>query len=695
MPGGKLRRLREKARGMTAGELAHEAARRAKEQLKRRKRASQAARGTAHSKAPARLAAELASASLDLKPTAPGLRDPRATGELLRDLFPEAAAGTLREAEHVWNHELRPFGGDAVQFGKFIDWRRDYESGRQWPVDHYTALETLHPDDSDIRRVWEFNRLQHLVVLGRAYAITGEERFAAEIGAQLTSWIDENPVEFGPNWTNAMEAGIRAANIVTALRLASGAESLGHLGPRVAATLVEHGRFIEDNLEFSHRVTSNHYLSDLVGLLFIGLGAPALPPSSAWVEFAWPQFLDEVLKQVNPDGTDYEASTGYHRFVLELVLHTVLLARESGLEIPDEVLRRLRGMFDVVHHITRPDGTMPIIGDSDDGRLFAWSERGPAETAHLLPVAAVLFEVQSYKTSHRMSEDALWLFGLEGWDTFESLRAMSDTPRSRAFPDGGLYVMRSADFVVVADCGGHGISGRGSHNHNDTLSFDLFAAGRPVIVDPGSYVYTASEEWRNRFRETLAHATIRVDGEEISPFLPGAYFALGEDPAPSVLSWESTDDADTLTAEHHGYERLADPVVHRRTFHLDKAAAILVIEDRLVGAADHGVELSFTLDAGCTTSRDGACIVVEDAERRAPLIALSISGTLGAEPRTDERFVSRGYGRKTASSGLVFHGRVSLPATIRTTIAAAQSGDTRRSLAERARRQVSPAMASG
>ena len=126
---------------------------------------------------------------------------------------------------------------------------------------------------------------------------------------------------------------------------------------------------------------------------------------------------------------------------------------------------------------------------------------------------------------------------------------------------------------------------------------ELFAAGRPVIVDPGSFVYTASEEWRNRFRSTRWHNTVAVDGEEISPFAEGAYFALGADPEPAVVEWDTSDVSDTLVAEHRGYLRLEDPVTHRRTFRFDKTDGTFAIEDRLGGAAQHAIELKRVIES--------------------------------------------------------------------------------------------------
>ena len=46
------------------------------------------------------------------------------------------------------------------------------------------------------------------------------------------------------------------------------------------------------------------------------------------------------------------------------------------------------------------------------------------------------------------------------------------------------------------------------HTHTDHLSFELSFAGIPVIVDPGTYVYTSDSVARNEFRRTRKHNTV-------------------------------------------------------------------------------------------------------------------------------------------------------------------------------------------
>jgi len=130
-------------------------------------------------------------------------------------------------------------------------------------------------------------------------------------------------------------------------------------------------------------------------------------------------------------------------------------------------------------------------------------------------------------------QETFWLLGADAVDAFSRLPADTTPERSLAFPEGGFYVLRSRFAHVVVDCGPVGFGNRGGHGHNDILSFELFLNGFNVVTDCGAYLYTASREWRNRFRSTAFHNTVQVGDEELNRFLgPDALWQLHYDAVP-------------------------------------------------------------------------------------------------------------------------------------------------------------------
>ncbi len=256
-------------------------------------------------------------------------------------------------------------------------------------------------------------------------------------------------------------------------------------------------------------------------------------------------------------------------------------------------------MLDFTLRYTKPNGLAPQVGDADDGRLHILADYGswdPRDHRHLLGTGAALFGREDWlHAAGGQTEEAVWLLGDAHHK--ESL-GTAPTIGSRAFPDSGVYLMRERGLYLLITCGAVGTRGIGNHKHNDVLSFELHVDGQDLIVDSGSYLYTPEPAWRNRFRSTAAHNTVMVDNMEQNRFGEGGLFWLHADATPRCLAWESDPEADRFVGEHDGYARLAEPVIHRREFRLDKRARCLEVSDSLQGRGRHALDWNFTLAPG-------------------------------------------------------------------------------------------------
>lgn len=581
----------------------------------------------------------------------PGLADLAATSTAIRELFPGSIEESGGEADAVLAHQIRIFGS-ACDLGRSIDWHRDPRSGLSWPLKHYSRMPLMLGHGADVRVLWELNRLQHLTTLGRAYALTSDERYTEEFLLQVASWYEANPPRFGPNWINAMEAAIRAVNVIAAFQMFRNSPNLTDEAIELyLKMLISHGKFILANLEFTHRLASNHFLSDLIGLFAIGMTIPEIKPSRNWVSFSAERLLIEMDRQVLADGVDYEGAVAYHRFVLEIFTLFFSINRDAGVEIPKPSWERLEAMFDYVRHYLKPDGAAPRVGDSDDGRLLQFRSRSADDHSYLMPIAAVLMNNNKFKLSQVIDEETVWWFGAAGREVFDSLAVNEQPAASRAFPDAQIFIQRREHFYSVIDCGDHGALGRGSHAHSDALSIEVFAHGRTLLRDPGTFVYTGSQRWRNRFRSTAYHNTVRVDGEEISQITPGALFILGSNVRPRVSLWESDDERDVLDAEHDGYARLSQPVIHRRVVTFAKRDGHWTIRDIFSGQGRHRFEFFFNLDAGLKARIERAGVIAHDGTTA--LAILPMSGH-AFEVKIATRWVSPAYGTRIRSSAIMY-----------------------------------------
>jgi uncharacterized heparinase superfamily protein len=580
------------------------------------------------------------------------------TGRRQRELFPEQTTALLAAADRIVTHHSWHLLGFAEQaFGEEINWCRDPLSGHVWPLAYHRDIQLVRNDGSDVRVLWELNRLGHLLTLIRAYAATGEERFTTECLAQLRSWSSQNPYGRGPNWTCAMEVALRLLNLLAVFEVL---RKSAHFNEDSLASFLslfqQHGTYIKNNLEFSYLATSNHYLADVVGLLWLGLLLPEFRAAQAWRDFGLREMLREMDKQVLPDGADFEASTGYHRFVLELFLYSFLLCRQNGVEIASHYWDKLRLMLNFMRGYLRPDGLAPLIGDTDSGQVLPVSRRRADEHAYVLSLGAVLFAENELK-QNELDQEMLWFMGEKGVAAFSNLVEAKQS-ESQAFPDSGLYVMRNKDLYLCFNVSGAGLRGRGSHGHNDALSLEICAFGQPLVIDPGTYVYSADLSERHRFRSTAYHSTVRIDREEQNITQEAIPFVIGDEAHPRVLAWETAVDRDRVVAEHYGYERLPAPIKHRRTVSFHKPEGWWLIEDQFLGTGEHDFETRFHFAPGLKVSVNGANVVAHDDESGVGIEMVSLS--LQEPPKLEEQATSRDYGEKRDSITACWHvsGRV-------------------------------------
>jgi Heparinase II/III-like protein/Heparinase II/III N-terminus len=428
-------------------------------------------------------------------------------------------------------------------------------------------------------------------------------------------------------------------------------------------SVVSHTQFVTENLEYYGEFSDNHYVSNIVGLAIVGITFPQFKQAEKWKQTGLQCLFGEVVSQVHEDGVQFEGSISYHRLVLEMFVSALILCEKNGIEVPQAVWSRLEKMFEFVLHYTKPDGTAPQIGDTDNGRLHVLGKTELMDHRYLLAIGAVLFERADFKAvAGTFHEEAFWLLGEEGLKRFDAVKDEAAGLPSKAFSRGGFYFMRNDQLYMAVRCAPNGRRGIGNHSHNDALSFELYAYGKSFIVDPGTYVYTPEPDWRNLFRSTAYHNTVLVDGEEINR-IPDDLFRLMNDATPVVNRWETTDKTDFLDAQHNGYERLRDPVTHRRQFYFDKVDNYWIIRDVITGKGEHALSWYFHFDAGIDLAVRNQLTVETLCQGGANLVLLAVDAPpLSLE--LEEGWISASYGLKEKGRVARYSCTVELPTSV-------------------------------
>jgi hypothetical protein len=584
----------------------------------------------------------------------PPLDVPR-VDELPEPLVP-AATRLRAEADDLLTHRFDLLGSGPIPLGNEIDWHLDFKSGYRWPRDFYQdVVPTRLDDSSDAKVPWELSRSHHLLTLARAARLFEDDRYATELERQLRSWLDENPPGYGINWTNPMEVALRAVNWIWAVRTLEAFRPLAaDLRSRLAGALQVHARHIAANLEGTPYLRSNHYLSDILGLLAVGATLDDDPTSERLFVKAHKAFEREIQSQVHEDGIGFEASLPYHGLALEIFLLARVISTWNGRPLSAAYDRRLAAMLAASQSLRHPDGRVPQIGDGDSGRVLpAGFEREPTFD-HLLWLGAATLDGRRPDDGWP-HEEVAWTLGLEAWNQVQSQPFALDE-KSQAFPLGGFFVMRSGSTHVVVRCGDVGQNGNGGHSHNDVLSFELWH-GVPVVVDSGTYVYASDPAARNTFRSTASHNTVSVDRAEINPIVERDLFKLDQFARPRVELFEDGSDRTRLVASHDGFRRLEPPVVHRRELSLDRADGGFEILDELLGQGEQRAESFLHLAAGTNVERIGDHEFVLSRGEHA--MTLACWGTSGV--KVTEGWVSDRFGERQRAAVLVAQVHDSMP----------------------------------
>lgn len=572
-----------------------------------------------------------------------------------------------------------PFlGYGTAELGTRPKWNLDFISGTEWSYVQRESREYIRHDGSDVKVPFEPSRLQFLPVLGKAHVLTGHDSYREAAKGLLSHWIQSNPVPVGVNWTIAMEAALRAMSICFLLNLLSPFRREEQ--PWLAAmtrSLAQHVLYIEANIEFSHLLTSNHYLSDVVGLYCLSMFLDG--EGMAARRHQYRQRIEaEMTKQVYEDGGDYEASTGYQVLVTQLFTTALLLMRTQRSAPPTPAfVGRLRMMFRFLNTVASASGQLPQVGDCDDGRtellvddlqqmiLCPVPERNSLRVSRLLGLGQRLFGEGAGD-----GDDAVW-YGFSAATRIpysEPQINLASVGPIKVLPKSGIGVLRHESAELLFFAVPNGISGKGSHTHNDKLSFVLRVGGQEVLCDSGTGCYTRDIATRNRFRSTAAHNTLLIDGTEQNRISQGplGLFILGDEAAVSQIQEGREARGCFLRASHTGYCSLG--VTHTRTIRVVDEQRAFVIEDELEGHGVHDFELNLQLAPNrsaeiAAAENEIACRILGDRQ-----VQLTIAGPTRLQGSIQPSLVSATYGVTVPAVKVRFWGRAAVPARITTRI---------------------------
>lgn len=566
-----------------------------------------------------------------------------------------AAAGDLAAGRMSF------FDRKCAAMGYPIDWNRDVKSGVRAPLRFAPSVDYRDTRVAgDCKFVWEPNRHHQLVVLGRAYRATGQERFATAVAAQIEQWLQACPFGLGMNWRSGLELGVRLINWVWALDLVQpSGRPAGPLLERVLRSVELH--VWEIRRKYSRGSSANnHLIGEAAGVYVAASYFQGLPDRERVRAEARQILCEEILRQSGEDGGTREQALGYQIFVLGLLLAAATAGRATDDEFPQEFRARLSRMLEFLDEMSPSGRPLAFYGDADDGYALDLNGR-PRDVTTILHWGAIVADHRSAQ-SGGPEELTTWLPKSTKDRRSDGVaeRGVRSARRARHFAQAGYAILahRNPDSpfetALLFDCGPLGLGAIAAHGHADALSVALRAFGEDVFIDPGTYDYFTYPEWRTYFRSTRAHNTLEVDGLDQSEML--GPFLWGQRAETRMLEWAPTDDGGRVQAEHNGYARLSDPVIHRRAIEMRGHSGQIFIEDEVIAHKSHGVGLYFHVGHRCrVVRRDTHDVAIETPRGVVELRLdprLSVSIVQGSEDPISG-WVSEGYHRKSPTTTIV------------------------------------------
>lgn len=432
--------------------------------------------------------------------------------------------------------------------------------------------------------------------------------------ALIGRWISDNPPGSAPGW-DAFPTSLRVVNWIkwwlggappSAEQLESARLQLAHLNERP-----------------EYHLMGNHLLENARALVFGGLyfrGAQA----DGWLDRGLAILAEQVPEQVLGDGGHFERSPMYHQAVLAGLLDVynalgVFDRPERGALAPH--LRRMLRWSALMSH---PDGDIALFNDA------ALGEAAPA--AALSAYAARL-----------------------GIAPLEAL----DRPAADVHLEASGYVRAARPaYVAILNVGSVGPRYQPGHAHADTLSFELSAGGRRMIVDCGTSTYERGAR-RDFERGTGAHNTVVVDDHDSSEVWSSFRVARRARVLAATLRVDAGGQAE-VEAVHDGYRRLPSRALHRRLWRI--GAHEMRIEDRIEGRGEAFLRLHFNVHPDFALERTSPCaFALRSADGR-------VTATIETPPDLDARLERWSYaprfGELMAGTRIAAEGRAPLPAAL-------------------------------
>lgn len=519
---------------------------------------------------------------------------------LLQNISIEDKSELIKLAEEICCNKLDIFSLKHFYIGEKINYHKDYKSNKTSPEDNF-GKDIDYRDSAkigDIKYIWEPNRQLFILILALANYLTDDDKYINKLQEYLMEWLVQNPFMLGVNWCSPLELAIRLINWALSWKL------VGHkldesIKKEMLDSVYKHCWYIDRNYS-KYSSANNHLIGEAAGVFIAAVLFPKVDESEKWIKKAKAILEREGELQNYSDGVNKEQAISYEQFVFDFLFLSGLIGGNNGLFFSDKYWNILDNMGNYIKSITNINYELPHYGDEDDGFVIDLNQKHYGVYKSIVNTTALFFhkrELLSYDWTKDIKTN--FYLAIMGKKEDEIDKCISIQTNDK-FEKGGYFILCNErgtinEQLLVFDCGNLGYISLAAHGHADALSFWFSAWGVPIFIDTGTYAYHTNKEWRDYFRGTSAHNTVRVDGMDQSTICGNFMWTYK---AKAYLTEYVKDKS--VSGYHDGYEKLPGKVKHERKIEFIKEDDYWQITDDITGKDYHTAELFFHLNHKCS-----------------------------------------------------------------------------------------------
>ncbi len=474
---------------------------------------------------------------------------------------------------NIQEGKLLLFNSVLTDLGQNYDWVTNSDTGFRYDINkHWTEIADYSKEAGDIKYVWEKSRFSYLYDIIR-YDYHFNEDCAAFVFGEISSWIDANPINCGPNYRCSQEMSLRVLNWTFALHYYRNSPELtDEVFNKMQYVIYWHLHHIYNNINFSRiAVRNNHAITETLTLYLAGIFYPTMPGAAQWKKQGKQWFEEEIAYQVYEDGTFLQFSMNYHRVVAQLLTWGIALAELNSDTFRDVVYDRARkSLFFLRTCMVGENGWLSNYGANDGSLFFKLSN---THFRDYRPQLQALANVLGIDTGFADSyEDVEW------YGHRKTTGKWLPPNGVHQFVKGGYYIIRESDTLTFIKCGSY----KDRPSQADNLHLDVWYKGENILLDAGSYKYNTYEATMRYFSGTASHNTVMLDDND--QMLKGGRFIwyYWSQCKSAVINEDYM--AYTFTGAIHAFTYIKKGIVHRRTVIKKKGVPVWEVRDEIIQA---------------------------------------------------------------------------------------------------------------